>query len=186
MDGPTLVWTAGRLSGMRAHRRRLPARQGTYRLLTPQWDWLIAYGPRSGRVVVGVRPRGSLGVYDPYFPAERENMKKRVVQATETPGSGPVHLAAVETQVLAKFPRLIEHLVTTRYSDGGPRRPGMVMISVMGAMWQVRCTEPDSSARLTCWADNLDDALAMAELHLGVDDAPWEADPYGVGKKAKK
>lgn len=113
-------------------------------------------------------------------------MKQRVVKGGAGAGSGPVHLAAVESKVMGSLARLVEHLVVTRYEDGTQRRPGLLMLNTLGAMWQVRITEPDAGAKLTVIAETLDDALAGVELHLQADDAPWEVDQYSQGKKGKK
>lgn len=178
--------TGKRRAGIHRPKRWLPAKRCCYSLFTGAWEWRINYAPHRGRWCSGVRVRGTTFAFEPMPFLMEDLMKKRSVKVGGSAVGGPVHLAAVETTVLLKFPRLIEHLVTTRYADGEPRKPGLLMVNVLGATWQVRLTEPDVSARLTCLAENLDDALALAELHLGSDEAPWEVDSYAAGRKGKK
>lgn len=178
--------TGKRRAGIHRPRQWIPRCRCQYRLMVGGWEWLIRFVPNKGRWAVGVRPRGTFGPHAPTWLAEEVPVKKRVVKGGAGSVGGPVHLAPVETEVLSKFPRLVEHLVTTRYADGEPRQPGLVMVDVQGATWRLRVTEPDVSARLTCLAESLDDALALAELHLGSDDAPWEVDSYAAARKKKK
>lgn len=176
----------GRRKGKRRPKRWVPRRIASYVLSWGQWEWLVVYKPFHGRALVARRPRGFPAPYTWPETWEFPDMKKRTIKAGAGAPGGPIHLAPVETKVLAKFGALIEHLVTTRYEDGEPRRVGLVMIDTMGGSWRVRVTEPDVSARLTCVSETLDGALAMAEAHLRADDAPWEVDTFAVGRSKKK
>lgn len=173
-------------AGIRRPRRWVPRTRCDYLLHTNGWTWLVRCVPFIGRSVVGVRVRGSTHPFEPMPFLWEDLVKQRVVKSGAGATGGPVHLAAVESVLFAKLPRIVEHLVTTRYADGSPRRPGLLMLNVLGAAWQVRVTEPDVSAKLTCVAETLDDALALVELHLGSEDAPWEVDAYAQASKKKK
>lgn len=112
-----------------------------------------------------------------YWPALEDEMKKVKIGAGATGGSAQ-HLAPVESNVLGALPNLIAHCCVVRYEDGDPRRPGWITIKTLGAAWVVSCKDPDACAGLTATADTLDNALAMADLLLGSEEAPWEADPF--------
>ena len=113
-------------------------------------------------------------------------MKRKEVKAVVT-GGGPRHLAPVETNVLEAFPNVVAHCSVTRYDDGSPRRPGWVMLKTSGPSWVVFVKDPDGACIMNLTAQTLDDALTLADLMLGSDDAPWEpdghAEPQGKRKK---
>lgn len=178
--------TGKKRAGIHRPQRWVPAKRCWYSLYTGAWEWRISYAPGKGRWASGVRVRGTQFAFENMPFLMEDLVKKRTVKSGATSAGGPSHLAAVESLTFDKFPRIIEHLVTTRYADGEPRKPGLLMVNVLGATWQVRLTEPDINARLTCLAEALDDALALAELHLGADDAPWEVDSYAASRKGKK
>lgn len=95
-----------------------------------------------------------------------------------------------DTKVLSKFPRLMAHLSDTSYEDGKPRTVGYLWVKSNGVTWIVTLFEPDVFGRLDCRAQALDEALALAERWLGVEDAPWEVDQWqrdrALGKSKKK
>lgn len=113
-------------------------------------------------------------------------MKKKSVAAAKGPNNGPVHLAAVETEVLGEFPHIIAHCSVVRYDDGEPRQPGWLVTRTLGASWQIVAKDPDAGAQLSSVGPTHDDALAGLELLLGSDDAPWEVDKWLSQGKAKK
>lgn len=186
MELSPVLLTGRKPPGIRKVARWIPRRQCSYRLIAGPWEWLIRCEWGGARKVVGVRPRGHFGPWAPTNGSRGEKVKKRTVRGGPGGEAGPVHLAAAETVLLGKCPRLVEHLITTRYADGDPRRPGLMMLDVLGATWRIRLTEPDASARLTCLGETLDDVIALAELHLSADSAPWEVDTYAGGKKGRK
>jgi len=95
------------------------------------------------------------------------------------------HLAAIETNLWAKLPNLVAHCCVTRYDDGEPRKPGWVTIKTMGSAWVVQLKDPDSCLQMSATAQSLDDALCLADLLLGAEQAPWEPDPFLKQQAAK-
>lgn len=116
-------------------------------------------------------------------------MKKRTVPNQGGESGGAQHLAAVESTVFARLHNIVRHCCVTKYEDGSPRKPGWVTIKTMGSAWVIQVKEPDTALSLTCTQQSLDDALALADVLLGSDDAPWEPDPFlqkmSAPKKAK-
>jgi hypothetical protein len=95
------------------------------------------------------------------------------------------HLAAVETKVLASFPRIIEHLVVTKLDDGASRTPGTLMLKTLGSTFIVVVKEPDDALQMSLVGPTLDDALTLAELMLGGEQAPWEPDTWQRARNTK-
>lgn len=178
--------TGKRRAGIHRPRCWMPRQRCEYFLYVGGWEYSIKFVPNKGRWCSGVRPRGTFGPFAPLWLAEGEPMERRKIKGGGAGGGGASHLAAVETVTLDKFPRLVEHLTVTRYSDGEPRQPGLLMVDVQGATWRIRLTEPDAPARLTCLGETVDDAFALAELHLASQEAPWEPDTYAMSRKKKK
>ena len=121
-----------------------------------------------------------------YFPTWEDLMRKKNLGAA-APAGGSSHLAPMESNVLGKLHQLIAHCAVTRYDDGDPRRPGWFTVKTLGAAWVVDVKDPDACARLTATADSLDNALVLADMLLGAEEAPWEPDPFlkRLGGKAK-
>jgi len=111
------------------------------------------------------------------FPLGYQEMRKKKVGTGGDPG-GPSHLAAVESNVLTQFPSFIAHCAVTRYEDGDARRVGWINITTRGGAWQITAKDPDAAASITAVGQTLDDALALIDLLLGSEDAPWESDAY--------
>jgi len=103
---------------------------------------------------------------------KRVNASKQGTQGSAT------NLAAVESNVFSKLPSLVAHCCVVRYDDGEPRRPGWFTVKTQGAAWTVQVKDPDSCSQLQATAQSLDDALALADLLLGSEEAPWEPDPF--------
>jgi len=93
-------------------------------------------------------------------------------------GTGPQHLAAIDTSFFGKHLELVKHCCITRYDDGDPRKPGWFTIKTMGSAWVVQVKDPDAALSLTATGQTLDDALTLADLLLGSEEAPWEPDPF--------
>lgn len=123
-----------------------------------------------------------------YFPFGGFDVKKRQVGAK--PGNSThQHLAPMESNVFTKLEQIVAHCAVTRYDDGEPRTPGWVVIKTLGSAWVIEAKDPDACARMTATGDTLDNALALLDMLLGSEEAPWEADPWlkrrgGTGKKS--
>jgi hypothetical protein len=87
-------------------------------------------------------------------------------------------LAAVESTLLGGHLELVKHCSITRYDDGDPRKPGWFTIKTMGSAWVVQVKDPDAGLSLTATGQTLDDAITLADLLLGSEEAPWEPDPF--------
>lgn len=113
-------------------------------------------------------------------------MKKRTVPNQAGKVDGPQHLAAIESDVFTRLPNIVKHCCVTKYEDGEPRKPGWITIKTYGAAWVVQCKDPDACLSLSCTQQSLDDALALADVLLGSDEAPWEPDPFLMKQSAPK
>lgn len=115
-------------------------------------------------------------------------MRKKKVNAENQSKDGPQHLAAVETVLFEKLHELVSHCAITRYEDGDSRRPGWFTVKTMGSAWVVQVKDPDSCLQMSATAQSLDEALALADLLLGGEEAPWEPDPFlkKLGAKGTK
>lgn len=155
--------------------------RGKYRLT-------VCYVPFRGYQARSIRLRGGspLDVLH-HFPPAEFSVKKVLLGQGESGGTVE-HLAAVECNVLHTCPGLVKHCCITQYEDKSPRVPGWWTVQTRGAAWQVVVKDPDSGCKLVATGNTLDDALALAELLLTSESAPWERDPYlkltnGKGKK---
>lgn len=113
-------------------------------------------------------------------------MKKRTGSAASSPGDGPSHLAPLLTKNLEKLPNLVLHCCVTKYDDGDPRVPGWLSVRTQGSAWVVTLKDPDTATQMQCLGNTLDDALALADLMAGSEDAPWEIDQWAKRMGAKK
>jgi len=105
-------------------------------------------------------------------------MKKRSVSNQQGKQDGPQHLAAMESAVFSKLHSLVAHCAITKYEDGDPRKPGWFTIKTMGSAWVVQVKEPDTALQLSAVGQTLDDALALIDILLTSEEAPWEPDPF--------
>lgn len=105
-------------------------------------------------------------------------MKKKSASAPKAEPGKPTHLAPVESNVLDRFPSLVAHCAVTAYDDGTPRKTGWWTVKTMGTTWVVQVKDPDGCVSLSATGPTLDDALTLADLLVGTDDAPWESDPF--------
>jgi len=103
---------------------------------------------------------------------------KRVKPRAQTSQEGPVHLAPLDGRALSLFPNLVSHCAVIRYEDGTARQAGWFTLKTQGTQWVISIKDPDAACQLTAIAGTLDDALALADLLLGSDDAPWEPDRF--------
>lgn len=138
----------------------------------------VEYQPACGFFpLAAFRGRGALGRPYREWPQGGLLLKRKAPNAAAA-GDVPVHLAAVESNVFSSLPNLVSHCAVTRYDDGSARRPGWFTVKTMGASWVVQVKDPDGCCAMNLTAASLDDALALADVMLGADDAPWEADPF--------
>lgn len=159
------------------------------------------YGVQTVDFLVGVWYRPFRGIYPiAFFKGQgglgrplREwsqpewDVKRRSPNPTASK-DGPAHLAPVESNVFSKLMNMVGHCAETRYDDGEPRKPGWFTVKTMGAAWVVQVKDPDSCCQMMTTAATLDDALALADVLLGSDEAPWEPDPFlkrAEGQKKK-
>lgn len=112
-------------------------------------------------------------------------MKKKSVGQPPAAGDRPVHLAAMDSDLFEKLGELIKHAAITRYDDGDPRKPGWFTVKTMGSAWVIQVKDPDAALSLSATAQTLDDALQLANLLLGSEEAPWEPDPFLKAQRTK-
>jgi hypothetical protein len=90
----------------------------------------------------------------------------------------------VESELFSRLMSVVAHMSITRYEDGDTRRPGWITVSTVGSSWKVVAKDPDAAAQCTALAGTLDDALALLDLLLSSEEAPWEPDSFlAKGKK---
>jgi len=179
------------MGGRRASSGRRPVclnlgRGKSYHFMLPGRRFLLSWVPWRGywceawaRIVGGkVTDFG-------YYPNPESSMKP--VDLTRSNGGiSPVHLAAIETEVLGRVPQIVAHLTHIKYDDGSPRQNGTITIRVRGTTWSVEARDWNAAARLVASATTCDDAFALMDLLLGSDNAPWEADRYLAEQKPLK
>ena len=107
----------------------------------------------------------------------RRSLVKRKRQA-DAARPAARHLAPLESVVLGKFQQILNHCAVLQYDDNEPRKPGWVTLKTMGSSWVLEFKDPDSCSRLVVVAADLDDALALAQVLLESEEAPWEPDPW--------
>jgi len=158
--------------------RWAPRRTAWYELVTRRHVLVLCFTPFRGFCVRALRLKGAAAVDRLCVWPPPEFSVKRVNASKQGPQGSAVHLAAVESNVFAKLPSLVAHCCTVRYDDAEPRRPGWFTVKTQGAAWTVQVKDPDSCSQLQATAQSLDDALALADLLLGSEEAPWEPDPF--------
>lgn len=170
----------------RRPRRWYPRRLAVYLLSGVDYSLAVVYKPFRGcwwtRLYRGIDLRA-----EPISRREEPefHVKRKDVQSPSNP-DGPSHLAAMESDVFSKLANIVSHCAVTRYDDGAVRRTGWVTIKTMGAAWVVQVKDPDGCCSMSLTAQTLDDALALADVMLGADDAPWEPDPFLKATEARK
>lgn len=176
----------------RSHRMRRPRRwvrmcRCTYVLVQRTRIILLTFRPWHGLTLTAVAlPEwSSSDAWVEVWRAPEYIMKKKAVR---TEMGEAVHLAPMESVLLAKHHGLIAHCATRRYDDGDPREPGWLMIRTSGSAWSVVVKDPDTCSSFVASAPTLDDALALATLLLESDEAPWERDQWlqAASKKRRK
>lgn len=165
-------------------RRRCSAAKSAFLLRVLRLDKVfeVCYSPRAGFRPFRVVPRNGSGlVFADWSREEYQSLKKRVLGGSGVAGSK--HLAPLESVVFSKLFKLVEHCAIRQYDDSTERQAGWFTVKTVGSAWVIQVKDPDSCASLTATASTLDDALALADLLLATDDAPWESDPWLKRKK---
>lgn len=144
------------------------------------------YTPRRGYHISRVlKLRGGLRLVYSFPPPEVSAVKKKVPGSASS-ASLASHLAPLESSVFGTLFNLVSHCCVTRYDDGDPRQPGWFTVKTLGSAWAVQVKDPDSCCQMQAIGNTLDDALGLADLLLGSDEAPWEPDPWAKKKAAEK
>lgn len=172
-----------RRAGQRGPSRRcyftLCARRAKYRV----WWWpdgTVRFVERWAALPSG----GYSSVSQPLW---RKPKMKRVTAAGGE--DAPRSHASMASGGLEQLPGLIEHLAVIKYDDHAPRKPGAIRVTVEGAEWCVRVSDPDSCMSFVAKAETLWDALLQAELLIGSNRCPWSPDTFlreQAEKKKKK
>lgn len=172
--------------GRKRPRRWAPRRAFFFLIQVLDKSLGVGYQPFRGYYPVSLF-RGRTGHGEPAsrWPRPEYSVKRRSPNPTASK-DGPIHLAPMESGVFGKLSSLVAHCAETRYDDGEPRRPGWFTIKTLGAAWCVQVKDPDSACQMTTTAATLDDALVLADVLLGSDEAPWEPDPFLKAQEARK
>lgn len=118
-----------------------------------------------------------------YLTHKEQTVKRRNAPA----GSGVIQPALPAASImLGKLPAIREFLTATEYEDKAPRTPGYITLRNRQVTFEVTLYDPDSGSRLSARAAKLDDVLALVEQLLGVEEAPWEVDPYLTEQLARR
>lgn len=118
------------------------------------------------------------------YPAVGVDVKKR--KPKDGAASQAETLASVVTKLFEKLPNIVQHMAVVRYDDGEARQAGRIIVETLGASWKVILKDKDTKCEINCVGNTLDDALVLADLYAGSDDAPWEPDVWALGKGPKK
>jgi len=175
---PKILLTGNFRPGSRRPSQWLPRGIKWFDLILRCYVLRVEFIPWRGYAARALYPRGKgnrarlLAIPRPEFSM------KRIKPGEQAPQGSATHLAAVESNVFGKLGSLVAHVAVTRYDDGEPRRPGWFTIKTMGSAWVVQVKDPDSACSLSATAQSLDDALALADLLLSTDQAPWEPDAF--------
>lgn len=113
----------------------------------------------------------------------RPEMKKKQIVAHMPDAT---HLAAMESEMFREMMSIVEHLAVTRYEDGEPRKPGIIILCTRGSAYQAIVKDNDTDLCFTAAGKTLDEALETAALYLGTESAPWEVDQYAKRQRGKK
>jgi len=163
-----------------------PRRPFTLLLVAKRFTAEVGYIPRRGYYPRATYTGPDRSVCTATYPGVSElGMKKRQVKG-KAGADAAVHLAPMESVVMGSLHNIIAHCATTRYEDGDPRVPGWITVKTFGSGWVVTVKDPDAGLSLSATAATLDDALALADLLLGSEDAPWEVDQFLQARKPKK
>lgn len=154
-----------------------------------KWIYL-GYCPRVGYYPIGCCDEGRYSGITNFGTAPDVLAMKKRTALPQVPDGTLKALVAMDSVVMSRLPNLLSHCAVVRYDDGTPRMPGMLMLKTLGASWVVVLKDQDAGLQMQCVATSVDDALALADLQAGSDEAPWEVDPWAQkraqGKSVKK
>lgn len=119
-----------------------------------------------------------------FRPCWGELVKRRTPRETDV--AAVTSLVERASKVLGTMPHLVDHLSVTRYDDGSARTPGTMIVKTMGSVWVLVLKEPDAGLQMQVTGTSIDDALVLADMLLGAEDAPWETDRWATGQKNGK
>lgn len=176
----------GRQGWRRRPCRWVRGRPTLYVIARLDWEVKVWYRPWVGLSAVALTRPGSREAAWLDDVMEFGRMKRRIVGAVPGAKDGPVHLAAIETNLLSTLHSIVKHLAVTKYEDGEPRTPGTMIVSTLGSNWKIVLKDPDTCSQLQVIQTNLDDALTLAGLLLDSDTTPWETDPWAKQRAKKK
>ena len=182
---PRLVLTDRRRGVWRRVCQWSPRREMWIRLRTGRLDVTCLFRPFKGWCWRATRLRGDTGPVALTVCPPPEVSMRRIKPGGSAEGSPAKHLAAVESDVLSRLPNLVSHCCVIKYDDGESRRPGWWTVKTMGSAWVVEVKDPDSCCRIQATGNTLDDAMALADLLLGAEQAPWEPDPWLASSQAR-
>jgi len=186
-DPKILLTIRGRVS-KGPPKRWAPRRESWYHVVKGKFALTVQYLPWKGYCLRSIRhktARWNEPIFRWQFP---ELSVKKVKSGPQASGGTGTHVAAVESDILAKLPNLVAHCAVIRYDDGDPRVAGWWTVQTRGAAWVIVVKDPDSACKLQAVGNSLDDALALADLLLGAEETPWEPDPFlkrDQGRKKK-
>jgi hypothetical protein len=185
MDGGTYVLVPRQSNAPKRIRNWLPRKERWYKTRTANSVHHIHWKPWHGLWVVRRCPLDAAGDTEAVeTPREKGRAMKRL-KVSEGEGL-PALAVSAKSEVFKKFPRILEHTTATAYEDGSIRTPGYFWVKPTTSQWVITLFDPDAGARLDCRAATCDEALALAEKWLGVEDAPWEIDEWLRERMAKK
>lgn len=98
----------------------------------------------------------------------------------------PIPALPMESAMLKKYPRVLEHLICTAYEDGAVRTPGAWRMDNKLILLTLTLYDPDSGMRLPVNGVTVDECFALADKLLGAPDCPWEVDRWLTEQLAKK
>lgn len=183
--GGLRVLTPRRSSGVAKPCQWFPFGEKCYLWRFVKSEVVLLFKPHKGLCPLSASPVGSHGAAGRVQFVNLESVKMKKLSIGVESGA-PLPPLSSESVLLKKLPRLCEFLTNTAYEDGSPRSPGRLWLDNDGIAFTITLFEPSAFARVRIRGNTLDDALTLANTHLGMENAPWEADQYARDKAAQK
>lgn len=167
------------------HKRWVGPRSSSWTLCAPNGKLYLSYRPFKGmqlraveltRSIPGGRAVGS-------YPSLEEDVKRR--QPT-SPSAVKRPMADTLSVMFGGVPTILEHLATTAYDDGSPRKTGELRVRMEGLLYAVQLTCVDTRTFFSVTAPLIDDAISAAALLAACDDCPWEPAHWLMPNAKKK
>lgn len=73
------------------------------------------------------------------------------------------------------YPTIADYLCSVRWEDGSPRVPSTLSVFVQDGSIKVSVNDKDQDRGLYVSAESLEEALALAERALQLDNPPWRS-----------